>query len=356
MFAGVSDGQLSERYGSLGRSRLRLKRLVVLSLTALSLPLASPALAGRRATTAGCGGVVSVGASGWHRSYRAPLAIGDSTMLLALPELSREGFSVNAHGCRQYPEALSLLRSLRDAHELPRLVVVALGANGGISDGDVTGALQILGPERLLVLVTPRELGGGSGSDAQLVRAEGLRHPQRVRVLDWVAYSAAHRSWFEPDGLHLSPGGSAALAQFIGGTRPLAAPPRSVRTPRCPSSTPLSPSAPLTGVSLSPSGGTLRVYSRSSRLGLRLVNANSFVVEGVARLAEAAGRGRTIAASCVSVPPGADRVISFELDAAARADLELVSRIPVRVELSLTAPPNLEATASSTYSLEQARR
>jgi hypothetical protein len=330
-----------------------MRRLVLGAslLAALTLVAVVEAAPPPSATPAGCGGVERVPPTHWHRAYRAPLAIGDSTMLLAMPALSREGFSVNAHGCRQYPEALSLLNGLRRAHELPRVIVIALGANGEIRDSDIAQALQILGADRLLVLVTPRELGGGAGSDAQLVRAEARRHPQRVRVLDWVAYSVGHPGWFEPDGLHLSPSGSAALARFLGRAVPLDSPPRPSPTPKCPVPT-AGPQAPLTGVSLLPPGGVLQARLPSSRLAVTLLNANPFAVAGVARLREATPGGPTIAASCVSAPPGARARVSLTLSAGALADLELRQHYWVRLELVLAAAQGLSSTVTTTYLLK----
>jgi hypothetical protein len=153
-----------------------------------------------------------------------PLAVGDSTMLLALPNLTAEGFAVNAHGCRQFPEALALLSALANTHQLPHLVVVALGADGSVTPGDVSATLQVLGPTRTLVLVTPRELGGGSGSDATTVRDAGSRYPTLIRVLDWVTYSAGQNAWFQPDGVHLTFPGAAAFARLLATVLPLAAP------------------------------------------------------------------------------------------------------------------------------------
>ena len=46
------------------------------------------------------------------------------------------------------------------------LVVVALGANWNIQSPDIGRMVHVLGPTWTLVLVTPREDGGGSGSDA----------------------------------------------------------------------------------------------------------------------------------------------------------------------------------------------
>src|SRR6187200_2509006 len=77
--------------------------------------------------SADCGGVEK--ASPKHKvAPRPPLAIGDSSMLLALPALSRVGYKVNARGCRQFTEGLAVLRDVRRHHRLPHLAVLALGA------------------------------------------------------------------------------------------------------------------------------------------------------------------------------------------------------------------------------------
>jgi hypothetical protein len=95
------------------------------------------------------------------------------------------------------------------------VVVVALGANWIIESSDIRRMLHVLGQSRTLVLVTPREDGGGSGSDARVVRRAGRRHPGRVRVLDWVAYSSGHEGWFAGDGLPLGPAGARGLARLL---------------------------------------------------------------------------------------------------------------------------------------------
>jgi hypothetical protein len=198
------------------------RRLPVAVLAALAgLLLAAPP------ASADCGGVQIAlpPKSELPRTYRPPLAIGDSTMIFALPSLAAEGYNANARGCRQFPEALTLLDGLRRGNALPHLVVIALGANGSVTDADVSRALAILGPSRQLVLVTPREAGGGSGSDAVTVRAEARLHPGRVHALDWVVYSAGHPSWFQPDRLHLTFTGARAFALLLARALPLAPPP-----------------------------------------------------------------------------------------------------------------------------------
>jgi hypothetical protein len=136
-------------------------------------------------------------------------------MLLALEDLAAHGFDVNAHGCRQWPEAQTLLEGLKRAGRLPHMVVIALGADGSISGREIGETLGLLCCTRLLVLVTPRELGGGSGADAATVRAEVRSHPGRTRLLDWVRFSAGHGDWFQPDGLHLTTAGATAFTGFL---------------------------------------------------------------------------------------------------------------------------------------------
>jgi hypothetical protein len=145
----------------------------------------------------------------------APLAIGDSTMLLALPPLSREGYQVNAHGCRQIEEGLDLMREMKREGRLPHLVVIALGADASVSSQQLAKAFHLAGPKRVLGLVTPLELGGGTSSDADVVRAAAKRHPKRSVLLDWVAYSAGHADWFQPDGLHLTFDGADGFARLL---------------------------------------------------------------------------------------------------------------------------------------------
>jgi len=175
------------------------------------------------AAHAGCGGVET--ARPKHKvAPRPPLAIGDSSMLLALPALSRVGYKVNARGCRQFAEGLRVMRDARRHHHLPQLVVLALGADATVSGGQIEQAKKIIGPKRKLGLVTPRELGGGQSNDADVIRNAGQRDSAQVKVLDWVRYSAGHDSWFQPDGLHLTFSGAKAFARLLKKLVPLAAP------------------------------------------------------------------------------------------------------------------------------------
>jgi hypothetical protein len=170
---------------------------------------------GPTARSAGCGGVQVFPAGRRAVPGRAPLAVGDSVLLGAAPAVAARGYSVDVRGCRQIAEGLDLLRARRRAGTLPRFVVLVLGTNGPIARADVGAALRIVGRERLLGLVTPRELGGGSGADAATLRAVARERPRRTLLLDWVAFAAGRPGISYGDGIHLAPGGQRAMADLL---------------------------------------------------------------------------------------------------------------------------------------------
>ncbi|MDX6698763.1 MAG: hypothetical protein QOE65_2160 [Solirubrobacteraceae bacterium] len=180
-----------------------MPRALVLALP-LALALAAPA-------GASCGGVVyAKPRRAADPGHRPPLAIGDSTMLLAVKPLARAGFEANARGCRPVYEGIDILAQRKRRRRLPHVVLMHLGLNAGIQTREIIRALGILGPRRVLVLVTPR-----GGHDSATIRAAGRRWPRRVRVLDWVRAYQGHREYFsEPHGLHLSQTGVRAFVRL----------------------------------------------------------------------------------------------------------------------------------------------
>ena len=86
---------------------------------------------------------------------RPPLAIGDSVMAGAVDEMAAAGFEVNVRVCRLMDEGLDVIRARRRAGTLPHAVLVLLGAGGDVRPRDIRRALRMLGPERVLVMLTP---------------------------------------------------------------------------------------------------------------------------------------------------------------------------------------------------------
>jgi hypothetical protein len=181
-------------------------------LTAILIATALAALALPAVAAAACG----TPQRGKPRGVDSPpLAVGDSVMLGALERLVRAGFEVDARVCRQMGEGVSLLKARNRSRTLPPVVVVALGTNWTVTTRQIRQALRILGRDRILGLVTPRETGGASSSDQRAIRAAGKRWKRRVKVLDWVRLSAGKSAWFAGDGLHLQPAGQRAFTRLL---------------------------------------------------------------------------------------------------------------------------------------------
>ena len=136
-------------------------------------------------------------------------------MLGAIAPIRRAGFEVDAAGCRLWSQGLELLEERARRGSLPDLIVIALGTNWTVSNDDIGAALRVIGPERVLGLVTPREAGGEPSSDQVVIRQAAERWPDRVEVIDWAAASDGKDTWVYDDGVHLRPAGARALAELM---------------------------------------------------------------------------------------------------------------------------------------------
>jgi hypothetical protein len=162
---------------------------------------------------------------------KAPLTIGDSTMILPIPNLDAVGYSVNARGCRGFKEAVNIARKLKAKGHLPHLVLINAYGNGGVNPGLISEALDVLGRTRVLGLVTAYDADTGHppAPDTDVLFKAAKQYPHRVFVLDWVKYSLPHHAaestpggWFLPDLFHPNYTGAAAYAQFLATALPLA--------------------------------------------------------------------------------------------------------------------------------------
>jgi hypothetical protein len=183
----------------------RVGRFALVTVALIALAAAAPA------------GACCIRAHLYPRGYqpgdRPPLAIGDSVMLGAARNLARAGFEVDAREGRFMRSALRILHTRRRTHSRPRVVVVAMGTNFPARYSEIRRALRLLGPHRTLALVTPKRSWRGIGR-GPIVRAV-RRHPHRVRMLDWVSFSASHPEWFYGDGTHLRPSGARGYTRLL---------------------------------------------------------------------------------------------------------------------------------------------
>jgi hypothetical protein len=145
---------------------------------------------------------------------RPPLLIGDSVVGYAMPGLQRIGYRLNAQGCRTFPRGITALK--REAHRrpLPRLIVFELGTAGNVTQDQINHVMRLIGPDRYLVLITPRVFRGGVDPDAaDYYRAAELN--DHIGVVPWAEYGEAHPEWFYPDKVHPNPTGAKAFVRFL---------------------------------------------------------------------------------------------------------------------------------------------
>jgi hypothetical protein len=181
------------------------RTLIVLVIAVVALAAAGPAWGCDEARRAAAAHSTPAAAG------RAPLEIGDSTSIFAAPVLGRLGIEADAHGCRSFGQGLGILAGRRHGGTLPGVVAMALVANAGVSRGQISAALRVLGRSRILALVTAPRSGAGNAR----LRAAAAAHPDRVLLVDWASYSAGHGSWFGGDGLHVGQPGADAFARLI---------------------------------------------------------------------------------------------------------------------------------------------
>jgi hypothetical protein len=153
-----------------------------------------------------------------------PIAIGDSTMLLPIPNLNKVGFDVNAKGCRGFRQSVWVARDMRNRGVLPKMVLFNAYGNNGVTEELIRFALKVIGPDRKLILVTAynADTGEAPAPDTDVLVEAARRYPDRIELLDWVEYSLPHHfvdpepgAWFTPDLFHPNFDGAEAYAQFL---------------------------------------------------------------------------------------------------------------------------------------------
>jgi hypothetical protein len=180
----------------------------------------------------GCKGVYTgVAQTNPNPRGRPPVVIGDSTVILPIPNLNAVGYSVNARGCRGFKEAIHIAARMRAKHRLPHLVLFTAYGNGGVNPSLIAEALAVLGRSRVLGLVTEynADTGHPPAPDTDILFKARKQYPHRIIVLDWVKYSLGHHkaepkpgAWFLPDLFHPNYTGADAYAQFLAQALPMA--------------------------------------------------------------------------------------------------------------------------------------
>ncbi len=94
-------------------------------------------------------------------------------------------------------------------------VVVAIGNEEQLQEGDIKAIVDAVGSDRDLWLVNVRIPGPWETPNNELVERVAKSH-DNVRVVDWFSASQGKDAWFEDDGFHLTSEGAKAYGDNIG--------------------------------------------------------------------------------------------------------------------------------------------
>jgi len=143
------------------------------------------------------------------------IAIGDSVLLAAAPELARAipGIYINAKVSRQMYTGLDMVRRLAAARRLRPVVILALGTNGTVTLRQINQVRTAIGNSRWLVLVNtfvPRSWERGDNA----AMAAASRYPN-VLLVNWHNTIEHHTNLLWSDGIHPQPVGGTLYARVV---------------------------------------------------------------------------------------------------------------------------------------------
>ncbi|MEY3732830.1 MAG: hypothetical protein RL347_189 [Actinomycetota bacterium] len=163
-------------------------------------------------------GVSSSSPSPAPSPYDGPVfAIGDSVLAGAAACLARRGIDVDAKQSRRASDALAILE--RKADRLPARVIVHLGTNGGLTEGEADAVMEILGPDRVVMWSTIQLPDDPTRYTYEQATNEVIAAlPQRysnVRIFDWESMTRQQPEWLYAEGIHMTPEGCAGYASLV---------------------------------------------------------------------------------------------------------------------------------------------
>lgn len=135
---------------------------------------------------------------------RAPIAIGDSVMLGAQPQLESEGFVVDAAEARQASDVGERVQQLRTEGRLGNIVVIHIGTNGEVTNDDLAAIMANLPPDEVASVwfLTDRADRPWIAPNNQRIMALPRSYPN-VQVGYWHAMADTMADGLASDGVHL---------------------------------------------------------------------------------------------------------------------------------------------------------
>jgi peptidoglycan/LPS O-acetylase OafA/YrhL len=143
------------------------------------------------------------------------LAVGDSVMLGAAPELTARGMLVDAAVSRQMIDMIPVFEQFRDLGLFGDAVVVHLGTNGPISQSTLDSFLATMNDVPNVIMMTLKVDRAWTAENNAMLRAADLEGDNKI-LLDWEVQAAeCPGQCFYDDGFHLRPEGQQYYANLI---------------------------------------------------------------------------------------------------------------------------------------------
>jgi hypothetical protein len=127
-------------------------------------------------------------------------------MIVAQPAMEAEGIYVDAVIGRQFDASLAVAHALRDSGGLGEIVVVHLGNNGPVTEGQFAELMDVLSVVPRVVVVNLRVPRPWEAHNNDLFASVVPRFANAVLV-DWHAVGDSNPEAFVDDGVHMTHGG-----------------------------------------------------------------------------------------------------------------------------------------------------
>jgi len=145
------------------------------------------------------------------------LAIGDSIMLSAEPLLRAvfdEQIVIDSAVGRSFAEGIPILESLAVLEAIPDIVLVHLGTNNPVYDGQFETMMEILRDVPHVVFVNVRMPFAWEPISNKTLR-EGVARWRNATLLDWHQLSADADHFFALDGVHIGRAGAEGYTELL---------------------------------------------------------------------------------------------------------------------------------------------
>ena len=143
-------------------------------------------------------------------------AIGDSVMLASSQALGSAfpGIYVDGAVSRHYEAAPAIVDGMLQQGTLDQFVVLGFGTNGEARPGELEALLDQVGPERIVVLVSPYGDRYWMPHAREQIN-QAAKERKNVFVADWCYAAQANPGLLRGDAIHPTPDGAGAYAEAV---------------------------------------------------------------------------------------------------------------------------------------------